>query len=743
MSIQSREPLLAMNSSHHTRILIMLMLGFFCAQPLFAIRTQSADLKTYKEFAAGSFENMSLSHVGELAPAHALKKLADLNQAKVIFDAVSHGEYLFIATGDQGKVFRMDRDGNMELYFDSEEVMARALLVDEDGVLYVGTAPNGIIYRIEEDERPEIFFNTPADYVWDMAWGPERDLTIATGKPAHIYQISTDFHGKKNPEPLFKSQRDHMQVLEFDDEGQLYAGASPSAYLYRINQNGEADILSSGMGNEITDITIRDGEVLFSVFGSSQSNGGGKSSSSNPSAQQALVQKLKQKANGNGNGKAKKVGPVYRWSEDGFTDTYALFPGTNVYRFYHDKKSDRLLVGADKQGALFSFKDYQEWSLLHKLKDGGQISAFTKSDAGLYILTSNPSAVYQLQKKTAESRYVSKPFDAQQTAHWGRLHAYYADSTTDSDWKWETRTGNAPEPDNTWSDWTKRKNGKIDSAAGRYLQWRLSGKGKLSAVNKIQIYYHFQNAAPVISSIKILRVGVETMTLKSQKNQLNLKKILKDNGSQLKTSSDQPKTRRKIMITNKQGYMTATWKAEDPNDDELRYSLDIATANVTADQAEWVRLFHDKEAPIFSFNTQGYENGHYRFRITATDYLSNTRETSETGKKISEPFLIDNRAPQVDAKVKSEDHGDVSVVFHAEDKHSVIVKASYVFEGGKEVDLLPDDDLFDDFQERFSFSLEDLDPGTYSLVINTEDAVGNESSTRNQFVIQEKNDGNQ
>ncbi|HUQ49282.1 MAG TPA: hypothetical protein VM056_01075, partial [Terriglobales bacterium] len=55
---------------------------------------------------------------------------------------------LYVATGDRGEIFRVNKDGASSLFFKSDEAHIRAVLVHPDGNLIAGSDGSGLIYRI-------------------------------------------------------------------------------------------------------------------------------------------------------------------------------------------------------------------------------------------------------------------------------------------------------------------------------------------------------------------------------------------------------------------------------------------------------------------------------------------------------------------------------------------------------------------------------------------------------------------
>src|SRR4029079_4429144 len=66
---------------------------------------------------------------------------------------------LYVGTGDQGKIFRVDAPGKGELYYGTGPSHITGLAVDSQGRLLAGTEPNGILYRITAKDKAFVLYD--------------------------------------------------------------------------------------------------------------------------------------------------------------------------------------------------------------------------------------------------------------------------------------------------------------------------------------------------------------------------------------------------------------------------------------------------------------------------------------------------------------------------------------------------------------------------------------------------------
>ena len=137
---------------------------------------------------------------------------------------------LYAATGDNGRLYTIDAQGNSTLLFDSPEISLHSLALDEEGTLYAGSAPDGIIYAIPPGGPPAVLAHTGSHYVWDLALDDVGRLYAATGEPASILRVAADGAIEK----LFEPTDRHLMTLLFAD-GALYASSAQKGRIYHVD----------------------------------------------------------------------------------------------------------------------------------------------------------------------------------------------------------------------------------------------------------------------------------------------------------------------------------------------------------------------------------------------------------------------------------------------------------------------------------------------------------------------------
>ncbi|WP_309397199.1 PQQ-binding-like beta-propeller repeat protein [Cerasicoccus maritimus] len=708
---------------------------------LHAVRTELLTQNAYGDFFTGELDNVSLDNMGTLSAGPELKEIAVLDDSNIWTAVASPDGKLYLGTGTDGVVYSLDptaEEPKAEVVFKPDTIMTRALALDAEGNLFVGTSPQGAVYRIAPGGRPEVFFDPDELYIWDMAFDADGNLYVATGGEARIYKLEPDHQLNADIEPYFKSDRTHFTRLAWDDEGALIAGSGPKSYLYRITGEDEGKVLYSAGTDEIANVIVDGKNIYFTTW----HKGGG--SDKPPKNLATLLAKFQMKAadssdkkdDDNSEDKPAAAGApsfLLKLDAEGFVSPVWSPGGANM-QFTTRTADGQFLVGSDIDGRIYSVNTADDWSLLNQAERGGEVSTILTDvgpDKKTYVLTSNPSAVYELTTEAEESLFTAKVIDAGAVARWGRIRPLGA-PTLSSGLKIETRTGNAAEPDDTWSPWAELDNGAVSSPAARYLQYRINFADD-AQLRGLTAYYGTRNLAPLVGVINVMPVGLSIFTAEnSSPTTLNPKELAYAAKTTAALKKEKPDNK-KVLVSDETGHISVAWKAFDPNGDDLRYTVEVKQDG----EEDWVTLAEGISDPAYSTPTRGYANGYYSFKITASDSPSNLPAEVRSGSMISQPFLIDNSSPTVTLHNQTTDtNGATVLVFAANDEWGNIVSANYRLDGQEPVEAVPSDLLFDSNDEIFRLILPDLKPGSHSIVFEALDENNNRGLAKAVFKVE-------
>src|SRR5205823_375254 len=120
---------------------------------------------TQADFLKGDVENLSIDTHGRLVLGPATELVYETSAPFVWSIVPGTDGSLFVGTGNEGKVFRVDAEGKGSLFFDAAELEAHALAPGPNGGLYVATSPDGKIYKVDRDGSRTEFFDPDDKYI--------------------------------------------------------------------------------------------------------------------------------------------------------------------------------------------------------------------------------------------------------------------------------------------------------------------------------------------------------------------------------------------------------------------------------------------------------------------------------------------------------------------------------------------------------------------------------------------------
>jgi len=757
-----------------------LALGLGSLPVAHAVTTEQVNHDTFAEFSQGEFDNISLTSEGYLELAPGMTNLATLKDP-IIWTAVrdKHGN-VFIGTGNQGKIYKLDSKGKLSTFFAPNEVMIHALAIDHKGRLYAATSPKGRVYRFDDEGHATVYCVPDETYIWAMTFGKDGSLYLATGNRGKILRVPANSSTPAKVETYFETGETHVTALAWGKDGNLLAGTSPHGYLYRIDKANHGFVLFNSGDDEIKQIAVApDGTIYASSFVESPSSkssatpavsgvtiistsGGADSASKSnktgsaaaahsasaaageddsaesPNAAQIVASIMSAKKPRGAGGKS--LGAIYRISTNGFYEKYWSAPNEAIYSMTL-LPDGSLLVGTGDKGRIYSLSSPNRWKLLQQTSDGAQVSVLLPAADGskeYYAATSHPAWMCRLNFALADKGiYTSKALDANQVSQWGNIHPD-GNAPTNTSLEFSTRSGNTEKPDKTWSDWSAAtpldSEINIASPPARYLQYRAEFQRNTNApsttaqLQRVRLYYQNQNAAPVVSNIRVYAegFGVSKMPMPVIEAPMNLAQLL----GKGRIMTNRILTRvPPLKVTRRPGLCTVVWSASDPNQDDLIYSVAIRSEH----EKDWTTLVDKTDDTFYSFDTAGFSEGYYYVRVTASDKPSNTPETTRNTSETSEAFLIDNTAPALTVAEQKVEKDSARFVVDATDKTSVINSASYSLDGKDDINIRPKDLIFDSRKETFVIDLNDLDKGAHSLLLHVQNEANNTAVLKLNF----------
>ncbi len=675
----------------------------------------------------GEARGVSIGFDGTITPAPGLQEMAATGQPYIWSSAIDSKGNIYLGTGSDGKVFRIDTSGTSTLLADLDELNVSAVAVGRNGELFVGTSPDGKVYRIENG-KASVYFDPGEKYIWSLAVLADGNLAIGTGENGKIYRVSAA-GAKAADSVMFDSSETHIISLAADKSGNLYAGTDSEGLLLRFGPDGRPFALLDSSLREIHEVVIgMDGSVYALALGDSVSSVEAKSDTAKPAASLTAAKSkgaqpsnpTPQKSRYDLTG-AKSA--VYRILPSGQTDIIWSSSEVSAFSVYAHQTGNGVLVGTSDKGRIFSVTNSGRETLALQTGEG-QVSSIGVFGNRLFAATSNQGKLFKIGgDRTTAATYESPVLDAKGNASWGRIW-----------WRGkggveiQTRSGNTETPDETWSGWSGSYNDpsgdKISSPHAGFLQWRAVFKVGTAeqSLSEVHLSYLPTNIAPEVLSIEVLEANVGLAPNPSVPIDPNIETSGMDPADfGIVVPAIAP---RKLY---QRGAKSLTWKAEDRNDDTLVYSIYFKEVG----DAEFKLLEKDVSQPFFTIDGLAFADGRYVFKVAASDLPSNPVSNALTSDLTSDPFNIDNTPPTVIAIGSPVVSGNkVTVKFDASESSSYITRAEFSVNGGNWKTVYADDGIPDSRKEQFTVEIEVPGSGEFAVALRVFDAVGNSGSAR-------------
>jgi sugar lactone lactonase YvrE len=729
------------------------------ASVFFGASTSYWEMNSYQEFLKGRLENLSLSRQGRLTLAPRSETLFTSEQP-VIWSVARGQSAVYVATGHQGQIHKVDAAGKNELVWTSPEPEVFAIALDSNGVLYAGTSPDGKIYRIEGGKAVE-YFHPKSKYIWSLAFAPDGSLYAGTGDEGKIFRIA----GAGRGEVWYETGQTHVTSLALDREQRLLAGTEPNGILYRVTAKDKAFVLYDANLPEIRAIVpAPDGSIYVAALGGSYGKkqagaagavsqiGTGTVVTAPPTTitieantQSGIEIKPKPEApkpQTPATAQASAPAPLltevtgvdkatlYRIDMDNLVEPLWTSKEENIYDVA--LAGSQILFSTDGQGRVYRLESDRRATLLVETREGEATRLITAPD-GILAATSHAGKLVRIGSAPAESGSFESPVhDASNTARWGRIN-WTAEAPAGTGIALRTRSGNSARPDKTWSEWSEpiaTSGTQVASPNARYIQWKAELKGtggRSPELDSVTIAYLGQNTMPVVKSIQVSAQATPASAAKpaaaANTSPNVVYSITVTDGAETQATSAGTPTQTVTRASN--GQLVITWQAEDADGDKLSYSIYFRGE----EEREWKLLKNHVTDLALTLDGDSFADGKYRFRVTASDALSNAPAALREGELVSAPVLIDNTPPIVKAEARREG-GDVVVILEAQDIASAIRRAEVSLNAGPWMPLASLDGVADSPSERFQGRLANVGPGEHLLVVRAIDSAGNAGLTK-------------
>jgi hypothetical protein len=689
--------------------------------------------ETSRDFLSGESDGVSIGPEGQVRLAPALRALHESEQP-FVWSVASDGSGGVIAGGGaQGTLIRI-RGSSTEVLADTGEVGIHAVAVASDGAVYFATAPGGSVQRILPGGERGVLYQPEARYIWALVPEPGGSLLVATGMPGSVIRVQPS----GSAETIFTTTEENVTALQRASDGTIYLGTEPSGIVFRIDGASGAMALYDSPLAEIRALALDAAGDVFAAAVAASGNGAGAGAGALPAPPEAVsvsagvVATTSFRVLPGANAAASPGQPAT--SANGPQGALFRIAPSGAARTIWESRTDRplslamlrderLLLGTGDRGRVYRITRDGEITLLFRV-DSEQVTAAVTEGGVTLLGASNPGRVLELSgSPRTEGSYRSRVLDAGGASRFGRI-SWDVRTSPGSAVSVETRTGNSEEPDDTWSDWVAAAaDAAIASPAARFLQWRaiLRSDGSASPeLASLEAAYLPVNLAPRVTGITLHPAGLafeELLNSSAPRVQgMERRPDVTDAARRGQTASALPVGSGRQLYLH--GVRTATFRAEDPNGDRLRYRISYRRQG----DVPWQPLRSGLSESIVAWDTSTMPDGRYELRVEVEDSPDNPPGESLTGTRVSRPFTVDNTPPVIsDLTVTA----DGAIRFRASDSGSPIRRASVSVDGGPAQVVRPVDGIADSPSEDYDSRLGDFPEGAGSVVVKVEDDMGN------------------
>jgi hypothetical protein len=717
---------------NYSRLLGYTLLLLLSATLLEATQPARWTTSQQSEFLQGEFTGVSVTSDGQLLLAPALEPVMNSEEAFIYSAAVDQGGNLYVGTGNNGKILRVNSRGQGSEWARLEHSAVYALAVDSLGRVYAGAGPDGKVYRIDDRGEAEVFFDPDDKYIWTLAIDEQNNLFVGTGPKGTIYKVNPQGQG----DVFYDSKETHITALEWDLDGNLLAGTAPGGLLFRISSNGSPFVIYDSPLREIKAITV---DRYGNIFAAALLRPEGPEEKSAPktpnSAQTAGTPgEVTLEISGTGEGAGLEI---YKVDRENLVDL--LYASDDEVAFdLLIRSNGNLLVATGNKGRILSIDPRKFVTLLSESPEE-QVTQLLEWEGRIYATSSNLGWIFELlSRPSSKGVYESKVLDAEMLASWGVV-AWQMSNSRSRSVQVYTRSGNTRVPDQTWNGWSdsysEADGSQIESPPARFFQWKIEFlqegdstalTSQRNAVESVTISYIQRNMSPQLTSLTVHPPGIALVRPAAsnpaagvspggpeQAHIRSLPRSVRDLGAPIA----QPPSRRIYSA----GAQSLSWTAEDPNRDDLLYSVYYRRQ----DEAAWKTLAEDLTQTYYTIDGVSFPDGAYLVKVSASDRASNPFAQALENEMVSKPFVIANSSPSLELGVPQVQGTRATLQFTVQTKGSVVHQVEYSVDAGQWNILFPEDGIADSALESYTLGIEDLESGEHAITLRVVDSVGN------------------
>ncbi|MFN7957418.1 MAG: hypothetical protein U0P46_03700 [Holophagaceae bacterium] len=642
----------------------------------------SATFSGFNDWLGSETRGVRIGADGRLRLAPNLRRVGQLPEG-VIWAAVPDGSGgAYLSAGTDGKLFHYVGGQMKPLGQVKGGIVFAMTRLGQD--LIVAPTGEGKLMRVTPGGDVKPFADIDARIVWALA--TEGDAVIVAGgaeKGALLVQ-AREGSSRRLAELADETA---FTALTSDGQGGWYLGSHGRGLVLRYSRQGDRlETLMDTPFDEVRALALADGQLYI-----------GADNGLTPKFSTGQLERREGYLQADALVTARSA--VLRLDRDRVPETLWQSAQSQVYALTAWK--GQLLVGTGNRSRIFSLplgkaRDTDPFAVVQELGTA-QATAFLPSGGDLLVVGSNPAELHLLSEAQAtEGTLESRILKGAPLADWGRAYLD-ADLPTGTNVELQFRTGSTETPDATWSPWTPplRSGERPALPPARFAQFRLrlssTRGGATPTVETVNLFWAHRNLAPVWEGVEIMPPGL-VITRTAPPDDIGIERVPLETQKLIPALGYMGAEKRSF----RRGGQSFQFRVNDPNGDTLQFAI-----RLVPERGGPMLLEKAWKEKFFSFDTLPVPDGRYRLEVSATDAPSAPFNAALASTWRTAPFTVDHTPPAI-AELSAVVEGDgVRVRFLARDETSVLKEAAISADGERWLQVVPEDRVFDQKEERF------------------------------------------